>query len=374
MCNFSFSKNASYKEFSNNLEFQKLLEKGHPVVYYIDKQKNLIREDEIYFKLYVIQYKEAPYAEDLKLFGFDGKTFYRCCIKISDVKANPKKADLCRVGKVLEGWDIIQTDSLLKTSDSQKPKTTVLGENGITEEYILTKDNNFIYKELELVPTIFEKKSIFIKSNGRVKIDYLVNHQNLKSNIPFENLPLWFRRASTKNAIIFCNNNKIIWENGIWILGEWENGIWQNGDWEDGIWLDGIWLSGTWKNGEWIKGLWLDGFWENGHWKDGFWKNGHWKNGFWWNGTWNEGWWHKGTWENGIWENGTFFGGKWIGGTWKNGDDCREEMMEIFEELIEKKYNQIEDDIYLHINQKTKGDLKTSDTSSQNYGEATDFI
>ena len=80
------------------------------------------------------------------------------------------------------------------------------------------------------------------------------NHINLTSNVPFEDLPKWFRDAKTENAIVNYENNALKWRDGTW-----HDGIWHDGIWKDGIWYYGTWLDGTWKGGTWLGGTWRDG-------------------------------------------------------------------------------------------------------------------
>lgn len=130
------------------------------------------------------------------------------------------------------------------------------------------------------------------------------NHQNLKSNVPFESLPKWFQKTKTENAIV-----KLIDSNFIWECGTWKNGVWKLGTWKDGLWMKGVWLNGTWEKGVWLDGIWYNGIWYDGKCEEGFWHGGTWKNGFW-----RKGLWYDGIWEDGIWMDGTWYRGTWLGG------------------------------------------------------------
>lgn len=91
---------------------------------------------------------------------------------------------------------------------------------------------------------------------------YTINnefHKNLKSNVPFDELPVWFKVSITENAIIEFDGRFITWKNGIWIHGIWWDGIWENGIWKNGIWKNGTWLNGIWENGRWHNGTWHNG-------------------------------------------------------------------------------------------------------------------
>jgi hypothetical protein len=129
----------------------------------------------------------------------------------------------------------------------------------------------------------------------------ILNHKNLlfiKPQIKFENLPAWFQRAQTENAVVTMTVTaaqgfhwlggiwyKGIWNNGSWYGGTWHSGIWNNGIWYDGTWLDGVWHSGQWHNGIWHNGKHCSGHWNNGTWLDGEWKDGNWKHGVFVKGT-----------------------------------------------------------------------------------------
>lgn len=100
------------------------------------------------------------------------------------------------------------------------------------------------------------------------------NHTNLKSNVPFEDLPEWFQQAKTRDALIFFEDDFITWKRGIWKGGIWKRGIWkrgifEHGIWEYGIWENGIWESGIWKNGVWKNGVFYGGVWCGGIFEEG---------------------------------------------------------------------------------------------------------
>ena len=105
-------------------------------------------------------------------------------------------------------------------------------------------------------------------------MNYYNNHSNLKANVPFEELPTWFKEARTKDAVvemdtgehldlngtsIWLGDGDIIWHSGTWHNGTWLGGSWYSGKWENGIWCDGTWHSGTWgglsmgKDNIWVK-------------------------------------------------------------------------------------------------------------------------
>lgn len=179
-----------------------------------------------------------------------------------------------------------------------------------------------------------------------------INHKNLTSNVPFNELPEWFRKAKTENSRVSLDiktevsEGEITWHDGTWKDGEWKGGKWCNGIWKGGpwkrdswlcccIWKSGIWYNGQWEGGKWEGGTWKDGTWKDGWWHDGTWEGGIWKSGNWYNGTWKGGlreggywsrgyWkggiWKDGTWYGGIWERGTWYGGEWKGGEWKGGE------------------------------------------------------
>lgn len=122
------------------------------------------------------------------------------------------------------------------------------------------------------------------------------NHKNLRSNIPFDELPEWFKNSKTFNAVVdYTKDKKFIFHNGNWIEGDW-----YGDEWKDGIWYNGSWHGGLWHNGFWKDGLWKDGIWEDGLWSDGTWYYGVWKAGEWRNGTWYNGLWYYGIWKAGI--------------------------------------------------------------------------
>lgn len=116
-----------------------------------------------------------------------------------------------------------------------------------------------------------------------------MNHENLTSNVSFEDLPEWFQKSKTKNACVLYENELLTWKNGTWIDGTWKYGFWEGGYWEGGTWEDGYWEGGIWKYGFWIDGIWKYGFWETGIWEGGYWEEGIWKGGIWKNGTWENG-------------------------------------------------------------------------------------
>lgn len=100
------------------------------------------------------------------------------------------------------------------------------------------------------------------------------NHVGLESNVPFEDLPDWFKNAKTKQAVIRLIGKRLFFEKGTWQGGIWQGGIWQNGTWKNGIWQRGMWQDGIWRNGTWQGGIWQDGIWEKGYWEDGIWEKG----------------------------------------------------------------------------------------------------
>lgn len=92
-------------------------------------------------------------------------------------------------------------------------------------------------------------------------------HKNLQSDVPFKELPEWFKKATTLNANVSYQDNKLVWISGTWFAGEWYGDEWKNGMWYRGVWHKGIWHNGWWRNGEWKNGEWRGGTWVYGTWK-----------------------------------------------------------------------------------------------------------
>lgn len=45
-------------------------------------------------------------------------------------------------------------------------------------------------------------------------------HRNLKSNVPFQDLPIWFRKAKTTNAVVYlADDGELYWLKGVWHRG-----------------------------------------------------------------------------------------------------------------------------------------------------------
>ena len=61
------------------------------------------------------------------------------------------------------------------------------------------------------------------------------NHKNLTSNVAFEELPLWFQEAKTKDAVVIYADGYFIWVNGYWYNGIWLGDVWKKGTWVNGV-------------------------------------------------------------------------------------------------------------------------------------------
>ena len=117
------------------------------------------------------------------------------------------------------------------------------------------------------------KESIEEVMKEQVKGIDIKGHKNLtiKSGHSFDDLPEWFQKAKTENAIVSINSDKeLVWHKGTWHTGTWI-GVWEDGTWINGIWYNGVWENGIWKNGDWFAGTWKSGTWIDGEWFKGRW-------------------------------------------------------------------------------------------------------
>lgn len=208
-------------------------------------------------------------------------------------------------------------------------------------------------------------------------MQYYITRQDLK-NQDTSKWPEWLKNATTIDPVVDISNNKITWENGVWLDGSWAGNEWLNGIWINGIWNTGTWINGIWNYGHMINALWLNGIWLNGYTENASFRKGLWKNGIASektrfesmqieNGTfedksistdvynrlkkiiklpsikdtpswirnsqlanalyqiennkliWYYGNWLSGTWKDGIWKNGVVSNINWKDGIWENG-------------------------------------------------------
>ena len=128
------------------------------------------------------------------------------------------------------------------------------------------------------------KESIHEVMKEQVKGIDIKGHKNLtiESEHSFSQLPAWFKKAKTENAVVYIDPNQLfVWRSGTWKDGVSKKMIWYDGTWKMGVWENGYWWNGTWENGNWEYGVFKDGIWEDGIWEDGIWKNGTWLGGKW---------------------------------------------------------------------------------------------
>ena len=74
----------------------------------------------------------------------------------------------------------------------------------------------------------------------------LLGIKELKNGLELEDIQKnsnwhWIVSAGIKNAIIGKKGNKLVWHDGVWVLGKWNEkfAIWKKGDWRGGTSSDG---------------------------------------------------------------------------------------------------------------------------------------